>query len=34
MQYNNPALNENLEATVVDEEEIKRMLSLLENSKR
>ena len=34
MEYNDPVLNENLESFVVDEEEIKRMLSLLENSKR
>ena len=33
MEYNNPSLNENLESFVVDEDEIKRMLSLLENSK-
>ncbi len=33
MGYNDPGLNENLESFVVDEEEIKRMLSLLENRK-
>lgn len=30
MGYNDPALNENLESFVVDEEEIKKMLSLLQ----
>ena len=34
MEYNDPDLNENLESTGVDKEEIKRMLSLLENAKR
>jgi copper homeostasis protein len=33
MEYNNPSLNENLESMIVDEEEIKRMLSSLRNSK-
>ena len=33
MEYNNPALNENMESILVEEEEIKRMLSVLENSR-
>ncbi|MEO5781778.1 MAG: copper homeostasis protein CutC [Ginsengibacter sp.] len=33
MEFNNSALNENLESFVVDEEEIKSMLLLLENSR-
>jgi copper homeostasis protein len=31
MEFNNPALNENLESIVVDQEEIKMMLALLHN---
>ena len=34
MEYNDPGLNENLESFVVDEDEIKRMVLSLENSKR